>query len=72
MINKDKLYHFLVGCLIGLTALFLTSWIVLALSVTVAFLKEFYDYVNSDNHTCDFLDFESTIIGTVLMVLILT
>ncbi len=70
--NLGKAYHFVAGLLITLSV-GLVAPIQVAVLVTLAVGagKEFYDWVNKDNHTPDANDFIATVVGGLVSVVML-
>lgn len=63
-ISRDKLLHFIVGFLIGVLT---NIWLV----IIVGFGKEFYDYLNPENHSVELMDFIATVLGGLFSILVL-
>jgi len=67
MINKDKLYHFIGGCIIAVIIGLLTFPIIgLYAGVAIGAVKEVYDSKYPEIHTTDANDFIATVVGVLL------
>lgn len=70
MINKDKIYHFIVGFIVTILVTGITTflWLGLIVGLTVSVGKEVYDYMHPEDHTTDGMDFIATVVGVLVAV----
>jgi hypothetical protein len=64
----DKQAHFVVGAIAGLFIFLILGYYSLILVALIAAMKEGYDYLHKDIHTCDFYDFLATVLGGVFIL----
>jgi hypothetical protein len=64
----DKQAHFVVGAVAGLFGFLILGYYSLILVALIAAVKEEYDYLHKDTHTCDFYDFLVTVLGGVFIL----
>jgi len=69
-ITHDKKLHFFAGFIVGLTSIFSLLFALIMLQL-VAIGKEYYDYLNPDNHTVDFNDYTATVAGGIVSIMII-
>jgi hypothetical protein len=67
----DKQAHFVVGAVAGLFGYLILGYYSLILVAIIAAVKEAYDYLHKDIHTCDFFDFLATVLGGAFSLLII-
>ena len=64
----DKQAHFITGAVAGLFGFLILGYYSLILVALIAAMKEGYDYLHKDIHTCDFYDFLATVLGGVFIL----
>ena len=70
MIAQDKLFHFLVGAVIGFAVTLLLGWVLACVVVIIAAIgKEVYDKYHP-NHTVDIYDAVATLLGGGFVILV--
>jgi len=67
----DKQAHFVTGAVVGLFGFLILGYYSLILVALIAAVKEGYDYLHKDNHTCDFFDFLATVLGGVFILVLI-
>jgi hypothetical protein len=61
----DKQAHFVTGAVLGLFGYLILGYYSLILVAVIAVVKEYYDYLHKDIHTCDFYDWLATVLGGI-------
>ncbi len=71
IIPLDKQLHFYAGLAIGFTlSVFIPFLIAFVIVMIIGALKELYDYLHPDKHSCEFLDWLATTLGGLYVVII--
>jgi hypothetical protein len=70
-IPADKQAHVTTGAVAGLFGYLILGYYSLILVALIAAVKEGYDYLHKDIHTCDFFDWLATVLGGVFILILL-
>jgi len=64
----DKQAHFVTGAVLSLFGYLAFGYYSLILVAVIAGLKEYYDYLHKNIHTCDFYDWLATVLGGIFVL----
>jgi len=70
-IPADKQMHVITGAVAGLFGFLILGYYSLILVALIAAVKEGYDYLHKDIHTCDFYDWLATVLGGVFILVLI-